>query len=221
VATLALLAAGIGGLGYAARWGLDAYRASLTLTGLTANPMPVSLTVAGERLVIPGNMIRDPAVRVGGPVKQADLVLHWPTLDGYTTVLADDFIDGSPAAPLVYATVAQRSVALDAPTRLRDVYARYFVGDALSVPVGLTARRLSLDSGYDGDIVYFGPDGPDQFVARCLAEATAETPATCLRDINFGQNLTLLYRFNRDLIGDWQALDTGMRALAALMVAGN
>jgi hypothetical protein len=83
----------------------------------------------------------------------------------------------------------------------------------LPAPDGLTARRLSLDSGYDGEIVYFGPAGPDRFVTRCLADAPADTPPTCLRDINIGRNLTLLYRFNRDIIHDWQELDAGIRAL--------
>ena len=201
LAIVAIAAGLLAGLGYAVGYGLDAYRASVTLTGLTADATPIALTVAGEALAIPGNMIRDPAERSGDPLQQVDLVMHWPTLDGYSRALASDFTDGSPSAPLVYATIAGQTVAVDPPTRLRDIYALFFTGDPLDAPGGLTARRLSLDSGYDGDIVYYGPPGPDQFVARCLAEATAETPATCLRDINFGENLTLIYRFNRDIIG--------------------
>jgi hypothetical protein len=216
---LLLIMGGVFALGYGVRFAINGYRASLTLTGLSDDPSPVGLTVASEALAIPGNMLRETSARAGGPLKQADLVLHWPSLEGYTQLTAADFIDGSPWAPMVYATVAQRSVALDPASRLEGVYARYFVGEPLTAPPRLTARRLSADSGYSGEIVYFGPPGGDRFVARCLAEATAETPATCIRDINFGRNLTLLYRFNREIIGEWEALDAGMRALAGKILA--
>jgi hypothetical protein len=220
VLMILLVAGAVLTLGYGVRFAINGYRASLTLSGLSDDPSPVGVTVAGEALAIPGNMLRETTARAGGPLKQVDVVLHWPTLEGYTKSLAADFIDGSPAAPMVYATVAQRSVALDAPTRLESVYVRYFVGGPLAAPRGLTARRLSADSGYGGEIVFYGPAESDRFVARCLAEATAETPAICIRDINFGKNLTMLYRFNRDIIGDWQALDAGMRALAAKIAVG-
>ena len=69
-------------------------------------------------------------------------------------------------------------------------------------------------------IVYYGPDVPQRFVARCLPVATADIPATCLRDIAIGRNLTLLYRFNRDQIADWQSLDAGIAALAGKITSG-
>jgi hypothetical protein len=154
-----LLAFGVGAvliltLGYGTRLAIDAYRGSLTLTGLSDDTMPVTVTIAGESLAIPGNMLRDDTARAGGVIKQADLVLHWPALEGYSQSLAADFRDGSASAPLIYLTIAGRTVALDAAARLDGLYARYFVGDPLPAPPGLSARRLSLDSGYDGEIVY-------------------------------------------------------------------
>jgi hypothetical protein len=44
-------------------------------------------------------------------------------------------------------------------------------------------------------------------------------PATCLRDINVGQNLSLLYRFDQSLLGDWSALDLAIRGLATAFLA--
>jgi hypothetical protein len=160
-------------------------------------------------------MLREPATRGGGAVKQAELLLHWPTLEGYTQALAADFIDGSPAAPMVYATIAPRSIALDPGARLDGIYSKHFVGDPLPAPTGLTARRLGAESGYSGEIVYFAAAAPERFVARCVAESTPEIPATCLRDLKVGKNLALTYRFNRDIILEWVALDDGMRALRA------
>jgi hypothetical protein len=39
-------------------------------------------------------------------------------------------------------------------------------------------------------------------------------PATCLRDVNFGNGLSLLYRFNRDRLEDWRELDARLQKLA-------
>ena len=209
----AIAVAAIVVLGFGLRVGIDVYRASLTLSGLSPDPTPLTLTIGQDTIAVPRNMLR--AASGGGAVKQADLVLHWPTLEGYAPSLAADFRDGSPSAPLIYATISERTSALDAGSRLDNIYTRYFVGDPLTAPAGLTARALAVDSGYAGEVVYYGPPAGARFVARCLAEPTADGPATCIRDIPLGRNLTLLYRFSRDLMGDWQALDAGMRALAA------
>lgn len=209
LAIVAILAAGT-----AIRLALDAYRDRMALTGLTVDPMPVALAIAGERLSIPANTLRIAATRRGGPVERVDLALHWPTLSGYSIDLADDFAEDLPSAPIVFATIAPRESALDATDRLDALYAHFFAGKAVAGPSGLVGRHLTADSGYAGEIVYFAPGVPRPFVARCLAEATAEMPATCLRDINFGRGLSLLYRFNRDLLADWQALDKGLRGFA-------
>jgi hypothetical protein len=161
-------------------------------------------------------MIRFERSRDGGSVDRVDLILHWPTLAGYSKELADAFKEGTLDAPIVFATITARDTALDASARLDQVYSRYFVGNPVAGPDGLVGRRLSADSGYGGEVVYFVPDDLHPFVARCPcpAESTAEMPATCLRDFNFGQNLSLLYRFDRDLLAQWTNLDTGFHRLA-------
>lgn len=181
---------------------------------LTTDKSPVALAIAAETVAIPANMIRSGKVRRGGPVERADLILHWPELTGYTEALKDDFREGAVDAPVVYATVAARDTPVDSTGRLDAVYARFFTGKALPAPEGLTARALGADSGYAGEIVYFAPSEPRPFVARCFADETPEMPATCMRDVHFGRTLSLTYRFNRDLLVDWRALDAGMRELA-------
>ena len=64
-------------------------------------------------------------------------------------------------------------------------------------------------------IVYFEPGGVAPFVARCLAKATPEVPATCIRDVNIGRGLSMLYRFDRVYLGDWQDLDAGCSELGS------
>jgi len=194
---------------------IEVYRDAMTATGLTTDTTPVKLAIGPDELAIPANMIRSGKVRRGGPVDHADLVLSWPGLEGYSASLAGAFADGGPSAPLVYASIAARDEALDSTDRLDEVYSRFFTGAPVPGPDGLVGRRLSADSGYDGEVVYFLPSAPRPFVARCLADSTPDVPSTCLRDVNFGRGLSLLYRFNRDMLANWRALDAGMQKLAA------
>lgn len=186
---------------------------------LTTDTAPVTLAIAAETVAIPSNMIRNGKVRRGGPVERADLIMHWPELTGYSEALKDDFREGAIDAPVIYATVAARDTPVDATGRLDTVYARFFTGKAIPGPDGLVGRALGPDSGYAGEIVFYAPSEPRPFVARCFADETPEMPATCIRDIHFGNSLALVYRFNRDLLAEWRDLDAGMRSLAAGFLA--
>ena len=206
---------GIFALAFAVARAIEDYRDRIALSGLGGKPFPVSLVVAGEPMTIPANMIRFRSARRGGAVDRLDLLLHWPGLEGFSDALADDFKDNSPAAPLIYVSIAARESTLDASTRLDAVYSRFFEGKPLAGPDGLVGRALTADSGYRGEIVWFLPKGPEPFVARCLAAATAEIPATCIRDVNVGTGLSMLYRFDVTRLADWRAMDAGLQRLVA------
>lgn len=195
------------------------YEGQSLQAGLTTSTRPVELAIAAETLTIPANMIRTGKVRRGGAVERAELVIHWPEITGYSEALAEDFREGAVAAPVIYAAIAARDAPVDSTGRLDSVYARFFIGKALPAPDGLVGRALAPESGYGGEVIFFAPDEPRPFVARCFAEETPEMPATCLRDIHFGTSLAMIYRFNRNLLADWRALDREMRRLAAGFLA--
>jgi len=211
---IALALAAIGGAAWGIGAAIDNYRDSIALRGLDGKPSPVSLTIAGEKLTVPANMIRFRSDRRGGELDRLSLLLHWPTLEGFSEDVADDFKDTSTDAPLIYVTVSPRVTELDSTDRLASVYEQFFEAPVVPGPAGLVGRRMKADSPYDGEIVYFDPRGTAPFVARCLAEATREIPSTCMREINFGRGLTLLYRFNRTRLENWSRLDAGLYALA-------
>ncbi|HVY20567.1 MAG TPA: hypothetical protein VHA70_10885 [Bauldia sp.] len=217
VASILLIIA-IGGL---TRSIIEVYHDAMTLTGLSADPAPVHLAIGPEELAIPGNMIRSDRTRRGGPVERADLALFWPTLEGYSPQLADVFQNAGPNAPLIYTTISTRDEPLDSTGRLDEVYSRFFVEKPLPGPSGLVGRKLSAESGYGGEIIYFIPSEPRPFVARCVADGTPEMPAMCLRDINFGRGLSVLYRFNRSLLPQWRQLDAGIQKLVTGFIVPN
>ena len=211
IAALAVLL--LAGIAYGVNDAIESYHDRIALHGLNGEPSPVSLIVAGEPMVIPANMIRFRAERRGGPVDQVDLIFQWPSLDGFSDERADDFRDPSPTAPLIYVTISARENSLDSTARIDSIYARFFEGPDIPGPVGLVGRALNTESGYGGEIVYFEPHGANPFVARCPAEATAEIPATCIRDVNTGQGLSMLYRFNQAYLADWRTMDDRLRRL--------
>ncbi len=194
---------------------IENYRDGIALRGLDGKPSPIDLVVAGEPMTIPANMIRFRSERRGGGLDRVDLMLHWPTLEGFSEARADAFKDNSPDAPIIFVSIAARDTSLDSTARLTTVYSHFFDGAVVPGPAGLVGRRLKADSGYGGEIVFFQPRGPAPFVARCLAEATSEIPATCIRDVNVGHGLSMLYRFDRTRLDDWSRLDNGLYALFA------
>ena len=191
------------------------YRDDIALAGKSSDPTPVTFTVAGETLTVPGNTVRFASTRGGGTVARVELLLRWPGLEGFSATNADIFRDPSSLAPLIYVTIAPRETPLDMDDRLSSIYAGYFGGDPFAGPSGLTGRNMTADSGYGGEEVYFARTGPVRFAARCTAEASADVPATCIRDVNIGGNLSLLYRFNRFYLGDWAAMDRELKAAAS------
>lgn len=200
-------------------WGvwaaIDAYQSNAILSGLTADTTPIDLTIGNQSLTIPANMIRSRKARRGGEIDRVDLALLWPTMSGFTEDKAEVFKEAVPEAPIVYATIAVRDSPLDATGRLDSVYARFFVGQVVPGENGLVGRQLSANSGYGGEVIFFTPGEERPFVARCMATETPEMPATCLRDVNVGANLSLLYRFNRNLLPQWATLDAAMTGMMA------
>jgi hypothetical protein len=216
VLTLLVLAAG----GIAVERLVRHYHDAVALAGRSADRTPVRMTIAGTVLEIPGNMIRTSRQRRGGTVERVDLLLDWPDLNGYSPESAESFRDGSPLAPLIYVSIIPASSQIDSTGRLQPVYSRFFSGVPINGPSGLTGRTLGNDSGYGGEEVFYEPGAAKPYVARCIAKATPEVPATCIRDVLIGPGLSMLYRFDRFYLGDWQAMDQGLRELAASFRVG-
>lgn len=200
-------------IGYFVNDAIEEYHDRIALRGLDGKALPVRLIVAGEPVVVPANMLRFRKERRGGAVDEANFLLHWPSLEGFSEERAEDFRDTSPEAPLIFITVSARENALDSDARLDTIYSRYFEGPEVEGPGGLRGRRLNTDSGYGGEMVYYAPHGAPPYVVRCLEVNDPEIPPTCIRDVNVGQGLSLLYRFNRQYLADWRTMDDRLRRL--------
>lgn len=208
-----LVIAGLAAIAWAVNDAIDRHHDRIALKGLNGKPAPVAVTIGSEALVIPANLIRSPTDRRGGLVTAMDLLVLWPSLDGFSEERAEVFRDGSPRAPLIYVTITEAETTPDPITRLNDIYSLYFNGPAFPGPGHLVGRRMGADSPYKGEIVYFEPRVAEPYVVRCIAEETEEIPATCMREVDIGHGLTMVYRFNRAWLGDWRTMDDRLRRL--------
>lgn len=213
IALAVLIIAGVIAAAYGIDQAIERYHDRVALRGLKGKPSPVRVILAEEPLVIPANMIRFRNERRGGELEKVDLLLHWPSLDGFSEDRAADFRKTGTGAPLVFATLTPRADAFDSDRRLDTIYDRFFSGAPFPGPSNLIGRTLDTESGYAGEVVYHAPPGTPPFATRCLAQATPEIPATCIRDVNMGYNLTLRYRFDHALLADWRSMDDRLKRL--------
>jgi hypothetical protein len=108
----------------------------------------------------------------------------------------------------------------DMSGRFAPIYSSMIVKPGISAPGGVMLYAFNGKSGYLNEVlaVAAGPNG-GAFVARCLVgESAAESLAPCERDIHLGNDLSLSYRFPRELLGGWQTLDAAIRAKAESML---
>lgn len=199
---------------------LDRFHDRVAFNGRTMDTTPVHLKVSDEALVVPANMIRFPAERRDGAIDRVNLLLHWPDLDGFSKANADTFRDTNTGAPLVFVTIFAKDANYGTTGWLDRIYTRYFSDHAWAGPNGLVGVKLTEESGYAGEDLFFEPESAEPFVARCMTDGQPELAATCLREILIDDNLIARYRFDKALLGDWEKMDPAIRGLIEGMVDG-
>ena len=70
------------------------------------------------------------------------------------------------------------------------------------------------NSAWRGEIVYFDPAGAATLCRPLPRRGDRRRfPATCIREVDIGHGLTMLYRFNRAWLADWRTMDDRLRRL--------
>ena len=214
MATASVIGGLIGLFQFAIGWlGGEALKA-----GFSTDASPVTVIIADEPLSVPQNMIRFADQRRAGLAKRLDLVVHWPSMQGYGNTLAPAFDNVSGAAPILFLTLEKRQTGVDSTGRLINLYARFFDDDEVDpdgVPAGLIKRRLQPGHGYDSEEIFFEAGSTHPFVAICTRPDGTGIPVTCLREVHIGHDLSVTYRFRRPLLANWRGLEGAVRALVA------
>ncbi|RRI00917.1 hypothetical protein EH240_16285 [Mesorhizobium tamadayense] len=190
---------------------------SIAMAGYTDDTTVRQVVMGNNVISVPANFIRFDQARRDGIASRLDLYLRYPEMDGYSTAARDDF-NRATVKKIIFLSFEPRMMSRDMSGRFAPIYSALIVKPATSGPGGTTLYGFTEKSGYLNEVMAVAErPGKDPFVARCLSGPSAdESLAPCERDIHVGDDLSLTYRFPRELLGNWQALD----AAIAIKVAG-
>lgn len=196
----------------------------IIMAGNTDDSTVHRIAIGDEILALPANMIRFEKERRDGAMDRVDLYVHWPDMTGYSADTREDFDNRSGVRRILFLTITPREMSRGMSARYGPIYRNLIELPGKPGPEGLTFYRFRPQSGYLKErlAVADRPGRATPFVARCLSPATTEASfADCERDIQFGRNLQLRYRFPSELLARWSAIDRAMATFARQHLVAN
>lgn len=193
---------------------------AIALAGHTDSTALQEVVIGSDVMAVPANMIRFDEQRRDGVANRLDVYLRWPQLDGYSDAAKDDFNHANAGRRIIFLSFGERMMSRDMSGRLQPIYSSMIIAPGHTGPAGTRVYAFNEKSGYLNEVLVVAqPSGAEPFVARCLVgESADESLAPCERDIHIGKQLSLTYRFPRELLSDWQALDRVVRAKAVSLL---
>ena len=190
---------------------------SIAMAGYTDDTTVHEVVIGNNVIAVPANFIRFEQARRDGIASRLDLYLRYPEMGGYSTAARDDFNHTGARKNIVFLSFEQQMMSRDMSGRFAPIYSALIVQPGKPGPGGTTLYGFTEKSGYVNEVLAVASrPGKDPFVARCLSGPTAEESlAPCERDIHVGDGLSLTYRFPREFLGNWQALDVAIAAKTA------
>jgi hypothetical protein len=190
---------------------------SIAMGEYADDPSIWEIVIGNNVLAVPGNMIRFSAARRNGPALRLDLYLRWPDMTGYDAEAADDFNNVHGRKTILFLSFEEPTMLQDMSGRFDPIYRSQIAEPGEAADGGLELYRFADSSGYLDEVLAVAKrsQGNPPFVARCLVgPATEATLAPCERDVRIGNDLSLVYRFPRELLSRWRALDAAVLAKA-------
>lgn len=187
---------------------------SIVMSGHTDDTTVHEIVIGNNVIAVPANFIRFERARRDGIAARLDLYLRYPRMDGYSAAARDDFNHAGTAKDIVFLSFEERMMSRDMSGRFAPIYSALIERPGTPGPGGTTIYGFTEKSGYLNEVLAVAErPGKDPFVARCLSGASAEESlAPCERDIHVGNDLSLTYRFPREFLADWPALDAAITA---------
>ena len=209
-AIVALLSATIS---VAGKW----YGRSIAMGGYSDATTVHEIVIGNNVLAMPDNVIRFDKARRNGVAERLDLYVRYPRMDGYSAAARDEFNNASGNRTILFLTFEEQSMSRDMGGRFGPIYSSLIAKPGTPGPGGITLYGFNEKSGYLNEMLAVAErPGKDPFVARCLVGPSAEQSlAPCERDVLVGERLSLTYRFPKEFLADWQALDAAVLAFAA------
>jgi len=196
---------------------------SIAMAGYTDETTVRQIVMGNNLISVPANFIRFDQARRDGITSRLDLYLRYPEMDGYSTAARDDF-NHLTTKKIVFLSFEPKMMSRDMSGRFAPIYSALIEKPGTPGPGGTKVYAFTEKSGYLNEVLAVAErPGKDPFVARCLSGPSAEESlAPCERDIQVGDDLSLTYRFPRELLADWPALDAAIAAkIAGILKTGH
>ncbi|MBZ9662867.1 hypothetical protein LB523_27840 [Mesorhizobium sp. ESP-6-4] len=196
---------------------------SIAMAGYTDDTTVRRIVMGNNLINVPANFIRFDQARRDGIASRLDLYLRYPEMDGYSTAARDDF-NHATTRKIIFLSFEPRMMSRDMSGRFAPIYSALIEKPGTPGPGGTTVYAFSEKSGYLNEVLAVAErPGKDPFVARCLSGPSAEESlAPCERDTQVGDDLSLTYRFPRELLANWPALDAAIAAkVASILKTGH
>ncbi|RWL41741.1 MAG: hypothetical protein EOR60_28400 [Mesorhizobium sp.] len=189
---------------------------SIAMAGYSDDTTVRRIVMGNNLISVPANFIRFDQARRDGIASRLDLYLRYPEMDGYSAAARDDF-NHTTARKIIFLSFEPRMMSREMSGRFAPIYSALIEKPGTPGPGGTTVYAFSEKSGYLNEVLAVAErPGKDPFVARCLSGPSAEESlAPCERDIQVGDDLSLTYRFPRELLANWPALDAAIAAKVA------
>lgn len=193
---------------------------SIAMGGYSDDTKLRRVIIGNNVLAVPANVIRFDKARRDGSAERLDLYLRYPRMDGYSTAARDDFNNARGKRTILFLTFEEQAMSRDMSGRFGPIYSSLIAQPGTPGPAGSMIYNFIEKSGYLNEtLVVAERPGQEPFVARCLAGASAEQSlAPCERDVLVGERLSLTYRFPKEFLAQWPALDATVLAFAARTV---
>lgn len=194
--------------------------ASIVMAGHTDDTSTREIVIGNNVIVAPANAIRFERQRTNGIVARLDLYFRWPQMDGYSRAASADFNHAGNTRNILFLSLEPQIMSRDMSGRFEPIYRSLIIDPATAGPNGIRFYGFSPKSGYLNEtLAVAARSGDEPYVARCLSgDAADESLAACQRDIQLGDGLSLSYRFPKELLADWKALDAAVVARANAML---
>lgn len=180
---------------------------------------PVRVEIGGSIFAPPANYTVYPRARRGGVRDEVVLYALWPTMNGYTPAQRKEFIENAPDTRRIDITISKRTSMFNEAERFERLYLPQTVDPrGVRTPYQLTKftfkeQRANVPTnGYADTELFVGNDESGATAAVfCFKEKDDVTSPECWRELEYGNNIEVSYRFKRPYLPEWRALDDAVQ----------
>ncbi len=176
---------------------------------------PIELTIGDRTFMIPANYTRFAAARRGGNQERVSMYALLPKFQPYSPATADDFEDNTARSSVIHFDLGVTTSKFSERERFEKIYLRLVTDpEGTNGPHGFRKYQFNENSGYkDEDLFVWTSPKDELIVLRCFKSTEIIASPTCRRDLHYGGEVDLTYRFKRSHLSRWKDIDQGMLRL--------